>query len=261
MLASKLRFSAGFSLLEISISLVIIAALSYTLVNGMGISRGYDKASENRIYMYKVKTGLLTFVQVNGYMPCPDTDFPQDGVENREGSGVCTNARGRLPFMSIGVSEQDAWGQPVRYVVNARTDASGTLEINDATKSASFFNSVSAPFFTLNTVPIAVSGGSGNGRVCGESLDLTATCNGSTPSANVIEPQAIAVAVSFGTNGADTWAGNASSATEIENSDYDDNFWQAPKSSDPGQEFDDQLVWITGHEVKYALLRSERGLQ
>lgn len=257
------RSAAGFSLLEISISLVIIAVLSYTLMNGVGITRDYGKASDNRVYMHKIKTGLITFAQVNGYVPCPDTDIPQDGVENREAGGECTNARGRLPYMSIGVNSEDVWNQPVRYVVNARTDASGTLEIADATQTASatYFNSATAPFFTLNTSPFGVTGGAGNLTVCGEALALGATCSGAAGNANLIELEAIAVAVSFGKNGADTWAGNATSAPELENADNDDNFWLTNGSTIAGQEFDDQLVWITGYDIKYALLRSERGLQ
>lgn len=259
----KRFYKAGFSLLEISVSLVIVSILAYTLTNGVGITRGYDKAAENRVYMKKVKKALTTFVQVNAYVPCPDTDVPQDGIENRAGSGECTNARGRLPYIMLGVDETDLWNQPLRYVVNSRSDASGALDINDATgvASATFFNNTAAPLFTLNSSPSGLTGGAGNLRVCGETLALAANCNGGTANANLIELQAIAVVVSFGENGADTWAGNATSAPEIENSDNDNNFWQRQGSMVAGQEFDDQLVWITANDAKYAMLRSERGLQ
>lgn len=256
------NFNNGFSLLEISISLVIISVLSYTLANGFGLSRDYEEAAENRIYMQGVKKALTTFVQVNGYVPCPDTDIPQDGVENRASGGECTNARGRLPFLMLGVPETDAWNQPLRYVINSRTDTGSPLEINDGTftASATFFNNTAVPFFALETSPSGVTGGAGNLIVCGEPLALTANCNSSTATTSLIELEAIAVVVSFGKNGADTWAGNATSAPEIENSDNNNNFWQAQGSQIVGQEFDDQLVWITGYDVKYAMLRSERGL-
>ena len=83
----------------------------------------------------------------------------------------------------------------------------------------------------------------------------------------MLECAAIEVVVSFGKNGADTWAKynagteNLLDAAEKENADDDNYFWRSNGSNVAGQEYDDQLIWLTGYDVKYALLKSEPGLQ
>ena len=246
----------GFTLLELSIALVIMAALSYTLTLGVGVSRDYDKYRENAQYLEKVREALLTFVQTNGYLPCPDASTIPDGEEDRP-SGLCKKEEGYLPYKILGVNAKDAWDQPVFYAVNSKADSA---DINNQLSSAAYFNASIRPnaFFTRLTLPVGLTSGAGNLRICGE----TATgCSSTTPDANLIESQAIAVVVSYGKNGAQTWKGATLDKAETENRDGNNNFWQATGSEIAGNEFDDQLIWLTGYDVKYALLRSERGLQ
>jgi prepilin-type N-terminal cleavage/methylation domain-containing protein len=255
----------GFSLLEMSIALSILAFLSYTLTLGVKTTRDHDKYAENAIYLENVRVGLLTFAQSNGYLPCPDTDG--NGRENRPG-GVCDKKNGRLPFQMIGASSVDVWGESLYYTINERADVDGVQDIADVNgvASATYFNNTTAPLFNLKTMPIEQLHGDGNLTVCGENLALTATCSAATPDINKIEITAIAVVVSFGKNASETWnqidngvaAGLATA--EAENADSKD-FWKARGSNVVGQEFDDQLVWLTGYDVKYALLISGRGLQ
>lgn len=257
----------GFSLLELAIALVIIGILSYTISLGVQSSRDYDKYAQNAHYLEEVRSGLLTFAQSNGYLPCPDTDG--SGVENRT-AGVCSGRVGQLPFQMIGVNRVDSWNNPLYYAINERADTSGVQEIADATgiAPATYFNSASAPLFNFNTLPVAQTHGGGNLTVCGETLALPAslalpsnTCAAGTLDADKIEITAIAVVVSFGKNGAETWAGQTLGYAETENFDGDTNFWKAQGTNVSGQSFDDQLIWLTGFDVKYALIRSERGLQ
>ena len=257
----------GFSLLEMSIALVIIGILSYTISLGVQSSRDYDKYVQNAGYLEDVRQGLLTFVQSNGYLPCPDTDG--SGTENRT-ADVCSGRVGQLPFQMIGVNRVDSWNNPLYYAINERADTSGVQEIADATGSApaTYFNSVSAPLFNLNTLPIAQTHGGGNLTVCGETLALPAslalpsnTCAAGAADADKVEITAVAVVVSFGKNGTETWAGQTLGYAETENFDGDTNFWKAQGTNVEGQSFDDQLIWLTGFDVKYALISSERGLQ
>lgn len=256
---TRQKLVRGFSLLEISIALAILGIFLYNLSIDTVVFREHDQYSENRLIMEEIRSSLLTYVQITGYLPCPDTD--DDGMENRT-AGVCADRFGSLPYQELGVASVDVWNQPFYYAINEQTDASGVLNIDDATTSASYFSTTTPPRFNLNTPPTGTSSGGGNYDICGE--NITNVCDGAAADADKIELSAIAVVVSFGTNGAETWplvgtAGVAAlSNTESENADDDNFFWSAAGSNQQASFFDDQLVWITGYDVKFALYRSER---
>lgn len=247
------RKESGFSLLEVVIALVILGILSTELVKTNEFSRDYQSLRENSAHVSVAKTLLLSFLQTNGYLPCPDTD--NDGWENRSGS-QCSADSGKLPHLMLGVSQQDAWNESLFYKVNTDTTSAN---ISSANSSASYFASASAPVFTFATPPTGITGGSGNLTVCSESA--TTSCSGATSSDNLLESAAIAVIVSFGKNSSQTWSdinsGNLSALSKVEKENADDDafFWQS--SIDQA---DDSLAWITGYESKYALMKSERGL-
>lgn len=251
----------GFSLLEIGIALFLLSLFMYNVAIDSVVFREHDKYAENRMLMEDVKKSLLTFVQVNAYLPCPDTNG--DGFENRT-VGVCDDKNGNLPYQLLGVVPVDIWNQPFYYAINNQADSSGTVEINNVAQSASFFSIDSPPKFNLNTPPIGTTSGDGNYDICGE--NISNVCDGGTDDADKIELSAIAVVISFGKNGAQTWplvgtAGvNVLSSTEEENADDDNFFWSASGNNQTATFFDDQLVWLTGYDVKYALFRSERRL-
>ncbi|MDG6778654.1 type II secretion system protein [Thiomicrorhabdus sp. zzn3] len=247
------RKESGFSLLEMMIALVILGILTTELVRTNALSRDYQNLRENSAHVSVAKTLLLSFLQTNGYLPCPDTD--NDGWENRSGD-QCSADSGKLPHLMLGVSRQDAWNESLFYKVNTETTSAN---ISSANFSASYFASDSAPVFTFATPPTGVTGGSGNLTVCSESA--TTSCSGATSSDHLLESAAIAVIVSFGKNSAQTWGYihsgslNALNSVETENADDDAYFWQSSMD-----QADDSLAWITGYESKYALMKSERGL-
>lgn len=251
----------GFSLLELSIALAILGGILSGVYLSQSSSREFNNQKENQAFMERIQNAFYTFVQVNGFLPCPDTD--NDGRENRNLSlsgelRQCTLTYGQVPYLDLGMKNTDEWRGRLHYAVNQ--DADDTNLIIDDTQSASYFNrddtAAPVPSFDLNTPPIGVLGGpqSGNGNyiICRESSN---SCDGSTANSNIIEHSAIAVVVSFGTAG-----GSARSAIEQENTDNDAYFWQAQRSISSGQEFDDQLFWLTGYDLKYAIIRSEKGL-
>jgi len=259
------RFMKGFTILEMVIALSIIAFLSYTITLGVKSTRDYDKYQQDRLYLDDVRVALLTFVQSNGYLPCPDSDATPDGVENRAGN-VCNEKNGFLPYKMLGVSAKDAWNQPLYYAINPQADLAGTQSIGIASESASYFSKTDAPKFTLLTEPVGTTDGSGNINICGETTVGSCSGTGNATASEKIERRAIAVVLSFGINGAETWARfpiaqQHYTLAEDENIDGDDFYWKATGSNATNTFFDDQLVWLTGYDVKYALLRSERGLQ
>ncbi|NPA71431.1 MAG: type II secretion system protein [Gammaproteobacteria bacterium] len=265
----------GFSLLEMSIALTILAILSYTLLTGVQTSRDYRHYTENEVSLEFIKKSLLTFVQSNGFLPCPDSDASPDGVENRT-LGVCSRKSGFLPYKMLGLKSSDAWGNPFLYAVNEQAII-GTAIVDSGASAVYFNNGVSplngttnpcsstgAPCFNAKTKPFGTTDGVGNLTICGENIETS--CNVSTPETENIEAQAIAVVLSLGVNGASAWSqyplseGDYSLA-EDENLDDDLYYWKAKGSNVERAFFDDQLIWLTGYDVKYALLRSELGLR
>jgi prepilin-type N-terminal cleavage/methylation domain-containing protein len=247
------RCQSGFSLLEMAIVAVILSILSIQLIHSRAINEDYDRQRENRSLTLEAKTLLISFVQTNGYLPCPDSD--NDGWENRTGN-QCTATSGKLPHLMLGAPPDDAWNERLFYQVNTHAN---TTDIEDSNSAASYFSATAAPLFTLNTPPTGVIAGAGTLTVCSESE--TSQCNASTNSDDILEKGAIAVIVSFGKNSTQTWnlidaaSVNALSAVEKENADGDGYFWQSSIN-----QADDALAWLTGYEMKYAILKSERGL-
>lgn len=72
------------------------------------------------------------------HLPCPDTDG--DGMENRTGT-ACASVEGDLPWVDLGVAENDSWGNHYRYRVSSLFSDSaagftlssvGNIDIRDA---------------------------------------------------------------------------------------------------------------------------------
>lgn len=267
----SVRANEGFSLLEITMALTILGILLFNVVNHVTVFRDYKDYKDNRLVMQEIRNALLVFAQSNGHLPCPDTSG--NGVENRSDSGgqtgVCDAKSGFLPYQMLGVQSIDEWGQPFYYAINSQADASGTIYINDETRSASYFSvdtsTGALPKFTLTTPPIGTGGGGGNFDICSEVE--TSGCNGSTADDNKIELAAILVVVSFGKNGGQTWplVGTASvntlSTFEEENADNDNYFWQALPSNQAVSGYDDQMVWLSAMELKYAMINAGQALE
>jgi len=151
----------GFSLVEISIVLVIVALLITGLIPSLSGQIEQRRLSETRRYMDEVRDALLGYAisTSNKRLPCPDTN----GYGIAE--ATCTASAqqvGTLPYKDLGVAGKDAYGSVLVYAV--------TKEFAD-----------SAAHFTLNTA--------GTLRVC-TSAACTANLTGN----------AAAVIVSRGAN-------------------------------------------------------------
>jgi len=292
----------GFTLIEIALALVLIGVLISGGILLYGEQFHGDKINQTQSQLNKIRNIMLTFVQANGYLPCPDTDG--DGVENRKTNGACQSRQGRLPGQTLGVKSKDAWGIPLYYRVNERSEQIN--RVTDICQSASVFGakkpdgnpvigtygvnyksmlcpknntyyclpsssvhssctdacdgtlciavnssndprpySGQPPYFHISTFPIAAfSDGMKN-------MTIKALSGRKLSEINV------AVVVSFGQNGAQTWGGAAANvpacpasltAEEQENCDNDRDFIADNNA------FDDYLIGITLREVKKATI-------
>ncbi|MBF0177035.1 MAG: type II secretion system protein [Magnetococcales bacterium] len=114
--------SAGFSLIELSIVMVIVGLI---LAIGFSLVPNYlqsSKVSAARVQMKEIQSAIEGFAIANNRLPCPDTD--SDGLENIT-SNVCVafgNTAGTrydtadLPYRALGLaSNRDPWGRAIKY--------------------------------------------------------------------------------------------------------------------------------------------------
>jgi len=130
----------GFSLVELAISLVIIALV---LVLFIGASSGFISSKRNEVTALKLKAienAIALFVAQNKRLPCPaDGTIPSgtanSGMEQRDGAtGGCLplgtpQINGVVPALSLGLSEADAldgWNNRISYRVYSGVNGSLT---------------------------------------------------------------------------------------------------------------------------------------
>lgn len=130
----------GFSLIEVALALLLIGIFFASLLTTNSAITLVEKQQKQQDEMSAIHQAMLTYLKVNRYLPCPDTDG--DGKQNRKqvsGVSVCKSRSGRLPYRDLSVEATDLWKQPYYYQVNAR--AENKKYVNDMCQTASIFGS------------------------------------------------------------------------------------------------------------------------
>ncbi|MDH7942549.1 prepilin-type N-terminal cleavage/methylation domain-containing protein [Pseudohongiella sp. SYSU M77423] len=114
----------GFSLLELSVVLVLLAGAALLLVQGR--SSGPDVSSTDTL-LASADEQLIYFLAIHSRLPCPD--FDGDG---REDCGGSASSKGTLPYRTLGMrssafSLQDL---PLRYSVYRRNTGGSATTLN-----------------------------------------------------------------------------------------------------------------------------------
>ena len=266
--------SSGFSLVELTIVLLIIALLVGGMVVPLSAQRDMQNVSATEKQMAEIREALLGFAINYGRLPCPDTD--QDGKEDialpvvssgplsgqqTEIHNGCLGAldEGGLPFATLGVPPSDAWGNRFRYRV------SGTFTQSRIVRETATGNVISAtPGFAL-----------------GSPGDIEVMTRGNTGSAKgelLLASTLPVVILSHGKNGYGTWSANgaalaappATNTDERMNADVSSkkkvSRFATPEAipcSDsvvgpPFCEFDDIVVWISRYALFNRLISAGR---
>ncbi len=220
----------GFSLVELTVVLVIVALLSGGLMFGLSAQRESAALQDARRQLDTVKEALLGYAMANGRLPCPalaNTGIAPDPLPQPSPlPSLCAQQYGVIPWVTLGLPETDPWGNRVTYFASSRFTAGLT-----GGAQASFTMSTGVPPDNAGLAEIHNLAGS------------------------TVAIEIAAVVVSHGPNGAGAYRPDGSknaegSIKEQENSDTNQPFI----ADTPTPAFDDQLVWISPHLLKSRLV-------
>lgn len=160
----------GFSLIELAIVLVIVTLLVGGLAMPLSAQIEARRVGETRKSMEAIHDSLIGYAMshttvvagvTRHYLPCPDTN--NDGLEDARTGGDCPAVRGGLPWITLGVKGDDAWGNRYTYAVDANFSTSGGFISTPTASSAdlNIFSSAScaAPAVMANIPAVWVSHG------------------------------------------------------------------------------------------------------
>jgi prepilin-type N-terminal cleavage/methylation domain-containing protein len=145
------RKSGGFTLIEMSIVLVIVALLLAGLLPT--VSSQIERARRNE---------TLNYMIANKHLPCPDS--------NGDGSAeaACTtliSQRGTLPYNDLGVADKDAYGNALVYAVtNAFADSAVPFTLSSTGTMRVCTTSACSANLTSTSVAVIVSRGANFGN-------------------------------------------------------------------------------------------------
>jgi len=110
----------GFTLTEMAVVLVIVALLIGGMLLPLSAQQDIRYVVDTQKQLSDINEALLGFAASKAppYLPCPDTNG--DGQEDRAGGTCAAGQEGDLPWATLGLGRQDAWGNAFPYRVHAR---------------------------------------------------------------------------------------------------------------------------------------------
>lgn len=211
----------GFSLLELSLVLVIMALLSGGMLASFSAQRANSENQEALRQLDSARESIYGFALTRGRLPCPATPTLASTDANA-GRENCTLQHGVLPWVELALPESDPWGRRFTYYAGNQFTAA-------------------LPSGALSSFSLATSG--------------TANVKDTATASYNIAAELPAVLLSHGKSGAGGYQTSGSklsgaSGDEAENADADLSF----VSHTPTAQFDDLLVWIIPAILKSRLV-------
>lgn len=208
----------GFSLVEMAIVLTIVALLLAGLLPSLTSQIEQSRRNDTRKILEEIQQALIGYAIVNTKLPCPAqpataTGSAGAGVADCTIATVANTVNGVVPWVTLGVSETDAWGRRFTYSI-ASSVAGGAFGTS----------------FTLSSTG---------------TIDVASVSGGT----NYVGSDMPAVVISHGSNGLGAYlpTGGAPLATdpthtdELANSDGSAPFVTHDNTTD----FDDTVIWLS----------------
>lgn len=234
--AYKHTLSNGFSLVELSIVLVIVGVLASAAVAPLSGSIRQARFKQTQIQLETIREALHGYLISSGRLPCP-LDASSELLPSND---QCSTSHGALPGAILGVMGQrsatgallDPWGKEYVYAVSMNDhESSGTQ---------------SRPDWLTVGEPVAVGASQ-----LGADLSLCRKqSSGNCPAKDLIASDIVWVVFSKGES-------DGSTGAELENQDSDTVFAVSAYSSNKEQPFNDQFAWASRSELIYWLLKAE----
>jgi prepilin-type N-terminal cleavage/methylation domain-containing protein len=214
-----MRRLRGFTLIELAIVMVILTILAGGLLMPLARRIETQQIETTKATLDEARDALIGFAMSHPaadgrpHLPCPDTT--NDGQEDRTPSG-CTAPAGNLPWITLGLASQDAWGNRITYAVTAGL-ADSAIGIDPS------------------------AGPVGDNDLC-----ASANC----PAGTEVASNVPVILLSHGKNGLGalsihgTTLPSPVSPDEIENDDGDTEFVSRTIGGEGATEFDDLVTWI-----------------
>ena len=252
----------GFTLVELAMVLFILALLLGTLLTPLATSIEQQDRETTTKLLEDIRDSLLGYAIVNGHFPCPDcsdtvtgscatvntvdsswiNNGEEDGVDNPVTTATndrssanfvsCATEVGNLPWVTLDVPENDAWGTRFIYRVN-------TVFADNTDGTASCTNPAANVSFCLDSANDAT-------------LDVQ-DVSGSSVAADVP-----AIVVSVGNNSDELFANFSSLEQQNQDGTTNTIFISDDYQQQSGAEFDDLLIWITPPTLMFHMVKAEK---
>lgn len=217
--------SRGFTLLEVSIVLLIMGLLLSSVLKPFGAQMIERQRSATDKQLVEIRDALLGFAAANFRLPCP--------VGVTGSSEDCTLSHGYVPAGILGIDGSrnenglllDSWGRPIRYsVTSSDSDGDGKADYTTVQGMQAAGMQLLTPDFEI--------------------------CNSSSSCARMLANQVPVVIVSDGARAAN------SSADEFENTDGDNRFVSRDLDQVGNDQFDDIVVWLSENILYTRLIQA-----
>lgn len=254
----------GFSLIELAMVLFILSLMMGSFLTPLATSLEQRDREKTNELLEEVRESLIGYALVNGHLPCPDCPTAatnancasaaltvNNGIEDGVVAGVGTSPRaanfascatsvGNLPWVTLDVPENDAWGNHFIYQVTDvfadNVDGTGANCANPAV-------GISFCLGSSNDAVISVNDANGVSVATNVPVLVVSTGNSTVDFSNLTVAQIAAL-----------------SAAEQENLDglADSLFIANDYIKTDGAAFDDMLMWISPSLLMYQMVRAER---
>ena len=267
------RRARGFTLIEIAIVVMVVAILLGYTVALFPVQQEIKQYREAERELERAIEHLIAFAQVNGRLPCPDTDRASGDVDGFEDPDPplpnpvtqCEAYYGYLPARTLGMTGDygadpaypnnpgvllDPWGMGYRYAVS-QSNAGGDTDEDFVTANGIRAEGMAAAFDTLNNRPDL--------HICDDSAATGNDDDCTDVTGGVVVPNVAAVVLSLGKD-----RGRIASNIQTENSDnFEDGeddkvFILAPRNENAGTEFDDLIRWIPTTRLFAKMIEAEQ---